>query len=105
MGTSQEMSGPKTLRIQRVGNAAFSGALAMGATAGIGGRLTNGGSKLTYSSVIALLVFFAAFWGLLYLLLDWIFITRPKQVKKNVPITSKEWQRRQKQFYDNLPRQ
>jgi CHASE2 domain-containing sensor protein len=105
MGISPEMSSSKTPRIERVGNAVFSGALAMGATALFGAKLTHTGANLTYTSVIAIVVFYAASWGLLYLLWDWIFVTRPKQVKKNVPITSKEWQRRQKQFYDNLPRQ
>jgi hypothetical protein len=91
------MSASKIPRIQRIGNGIISGMLAIGVTAVFG-------IKLDRPPLAAILVFFAASWGLIYLAWDWFFVTRPKQVKKNVPITSKEWRRRQKQFYDNLPR-
>jgi hypothetical protein len=91
------MDGPKTPRIERIGCGVMSGTLAIGVTVLFG-------AKLVHPSPAILLIFFAASWGLIYLLWEWAFITRPRQVRKNVPITSKEWRRRLKQFYDNLPR-
>jgi ammonia channel protein AmtB len=91
------MDGPKTSRIERIGCGIFSGMFAIGLTAMFG-------AKMARPSLTAVVVFFAASWGLIYLLWEWVFITRPQQVRKNVPITSKEWKRRQKGFYDSLPR-
>ena len=91
------MNGAKTPRIQRIGNAIICGMLAVGVAAIFG-------AKLGHPSLAAVLVFFAASWGLLYLLWDWLFIVRPEQVKRNVPITSEERRRRLKRFFDSLPR-
>jgi hypothetical protein len=91
------MRASKTPRIQRIGNGIISAMLAIGVT-------TLFGAKSGRPSLAAILVFFVAAWGLFYMLWGWVFVTRPREVKKNVPITSKEWRRRQKQFYDNLPR-
>jgi hypothetical protein len=57
------------------------------------------------SRILAVLpIILVASWSGFYLLWDWIFFARPERVKKNVRITSKEWRRRQKEFYDSLPR-
>jgi hypothetical protein len=92
------MDVPKTPRIQLIGNGIISGMLAIGVTALFGGKLAR-------PSIGAVVIFFAASWGLLYLICDWVFVTRPKQVRKNVPITSNELRRRQKRFWDSLPPQ
>ncbi len=99
MGLCSEMESPKIPRIERMGYGIISGSLAIGLTALFAAKLTWGPLAILFS-----LIFFAASWGLLFLLWNWVFVTRPKRVKKNVPITSNEWRRRQKQFYDNLPR-
>jgi hypothetical protein len=39
-----------------------------------------------------------------YLVLYWVFFTRPEYLRKKLPISSKELQRRTKEFYENLPR-
>jgi hypothetical protein len=39
-----------------------------------------------------------------YLVWNWTFFERPAELKKKMPISSKELQRRTKEFYDNLPR-
>ena len=33
----------------------------------------------------------------------WFVSVRPAELKKKLPITSEEWHRKQKEFYDNLP--
>jgi hypothetical protein len=91
------MDGPKTPRIERIGAGVISGTLAIGPTAIFG-------VKMARPSIAAIIVFFAASCGVIYLVWEWIFITRPQQVKKNVPITSAELRRRRKRFFDSLPR-
>jgi hypothetical protein len=88
------MQSPKSVR--RVANAIIAVALSTGVTAMFDVRFSP--------PVLVLPAVFVAFWSALFLFLEWLFITRPEEVKKNVPITSKEWRRRQKRFYDNLPR-
>jgi hypothetical protein len=89
------MDSPKTPRMQRIGTVVISGMLAIG-SAGIFG------AKMAHPSLVGIVVFFAASWGLIYLLWEWLFITRPRQVEKNVPITSTELRRRRKHFFDSL---
>ena len=88
------MQSPKSA--WRIANAIVSCALSIGITAMFDVRFGP--------HVLALPAVFVAFWSALFLLLEWLFITRPEEVKKNVPITSKEWRRRQKRFYDSFPR-
>jgi len=54
--------------------------------------------------LLVLPVVFMVFWSGFIIFLDWLFVTRREAVKKHLPITSNEWRRRQKRFYDNLPR-
>jgi len=54
--------------------------------------------------LLMLPVAFVVFWSALFLFLDWLFVKRPEKVKENVPITGKERRRRQREFYDSLPR-
>jgi len=91
------MDGPKTPRVKRIGIGVISGTLAIGPAAIFG-------FKMARPSIAAVVVFFAASWGLIYLLWEWLFITRVQQVQKNVPITSAELRRRRKRFFDSLPR-
>ena len=38
------------------------------------------------------------------LVMDWLFFARTEELRKKLPISSKELQRKTKEFYDNLPR-
>jgi hypothetical protein len=38
------------------------------------------------------------------LVMEWVFFRRPAELKKKLPIGSKELRRKRKEFYDNLPR-
>jgi hypothetical protein len=49
-------------------------------------------------------LFFVGFFVGSALMWYWFVFVRPAELKKKLPITSKEWQRRQKEFYDSLPR-
>jgi hypothetical protein len=52
----------------------------------------------------AVALIFAGACGTFYYALPWIFFTRPKELKKKIPITSQELRWRKKRFYDSLPR-
>ena len=91
------MDKQKTPRIQHVGYAVITGMLALGVAAMFG-------VKMAHPSVAPILAFFLAAWGVIYIVGDWFFVTRPQQVKKNVPIPGAELRLRQKRFFDNLPR-
>ena len=100
MGLCAEVDIRKIAGMKRVALIVFSGVLALAVSVGFGASL------VVRPLLVALfsLIFFAASWGLFYLFWEWLLVTRPNQVRKNVPITSAEWRRRQKQLYNNLPR-
>jgi hypothetical protein len=80
----------------RITNAVAAAALSLGITAMVEVRLRL--------HLLALPIVFVVAWSLFFLFLDSLFVRRAERVKKNVPITSKERGRRQKRFYDSLPR-
>jgi len=61
----------------------------------------NLGAQLRPIVAVIFLVSFCA----CYLVWYWIFFTRSEELKKKLPISSKELQRKTKEFYDGLPRQ
>jgi hypothetical protein len=55
------------------------------------------------SRALALVVFVASLCAS-GLVMEWLFFTRPEELKKKLPISSKELRRKTKDFYDSLPR-
>jgi hypothetical protein len=91
------MNGQKTPRVHRIGYGILSFFFAGGVTVVFNVLLNP-------SIFLILPVVFVTLWSGIYLFLDWLFVQRPERVKKNVPTTSEEWRRKQKDFYDSLPR-
>ena len=52
--------------------------------------------------IVAFLVTFIVFAIVLYSLFEWLFWTRPDEIAKRVPTSSKELRRKTKQFFDSL---
>jgi DMSO reductase anchor subunit len=57
-----------------------------------------------HASRLLLLVVFVASLYASALVMEWIFFTRPAELKKKLPVNSKELRRKTKEFYDSLPR-
>ncbi len=51
----------------------------------------------------ALVLIFVGFCIALYFLWIWVFVERPAELAKKLPISSKELRRKRQEFYDNLP--
>ena len=97
MGICLCMDSPRTPRIARMGIAIITGMFSIGLAAMFGARMAH-------PSLVIIVAFFVASWGVIYLLWEWVFITRTEQVSKNVPISGAELRRRRKRFFDSLPR-
>jgi hypothetical protein len=54
--------------------------------------------------IVAFLVTFIVFTIVFYSLFEWLFWTRPDEIGKRVPTSSKELRRKTKQFFDSLPK-
>jgi len=86
------MNDTKSPPVQCIGIGIFAMAWAIG--------ITGLFAKFAPRAFAVLPVVFVVSWSGLYFV-DWLLIKRPERVNKNVPITSKEWRRRQKEFYDS----
>jgi len=51
----------------------------------------------------ALVLIFVGFCIAFYFLWIWVFVERPAELAKKLPISSKELRRKRQEFYDNLP--
>jgi len=52
----------------------------------------------------ALVLIFVGFCIAFYFLWIWVFVERPAELAKKLPISSKELRRKRQEFYDNLPK-
>jgi hypothetical protein len=59
--------------------------------------------SIGHRSIPALLAMLVASFCASVLVMKWAFFTRPEELKRKLPISSKELRRKAKEFYDNLP--
>jgi hypothetical protein len=85
---------------RHVGNIVFAVPLAVGAAL-IVWKLSIWRAISHALGLVAFLVTFAVFAVVFYSLLEWYW-TRPDEIARRVPTSSKELRRKRKEFYDNL---
>jgi len=58
----------------------------------------------TFGVFAMLFLIFVVLAGAFYVLVTWFFFEHPAEIAKKLPISSSELRRKQKEFFDNLPK-